>query len=80
MAIRKIQAVIDSTVVTVQGFRSDQVHTPQPYVYLAVHEDPDDKSTHGGVALLTIEEANTLGEYLRQAAEFAVNNTGGMTE
>lgn len=77
MAIRKIQSVIDGSIVATQGFRPDGEYTVEPYVYLGVHEDG---ATDPSVACLTIEEANTLGEYLRREAEFAGNNTGGMTE
>lgn len=54
--------------VVVQGFRTDTENGYPPVVYMAT---VDPGGTHVGAVELTLENANILGEYLRQAAEFA---------
>lgn len=54
--------------VVVQGFRSDP--ETEGYVFLGVKANPARAEIISDV-VLTIEDANVLGEYLRQEAEFA---------
>lgn len=66
MASKQVRSGLGRTVV-VQGFRPGPVAGSSSYVYLGIEDDSGEMLG----AALSIEDANILGEYLRQEAEFA---------
>lgn len=71
MASRKIQTNDDeglTSTIFVQGFQGGGV--VEPYVYLGLQHDENEEYPDLEV-MLTASQANELGEYLRQEAEFA---------
>lgn len=67
MASKTVLSADGGSAVVTQGFRPGPVATDAPYIYVGIKNG--DLTMRGLV--LTPEDANILGEYLRQEAEFA---------
>lgn len=67
MASKSVLSVDEGSHAIVQGFGPGPVATDEPYVYVGIRNGPGDMLG----LVLTPENANVLGEYLRQEAEFA---------
>lgn len=67
MASKSVLSVDEGSHVVTQGFRPGPVATDAPYVYVGIRNGSGDMPG----LVLTPENANILGEYLRQEAEFA---------
>lgn len=67
--MRKIEGTDGSEQVLVQGFRGGE-GLVGPYVLLAIQQETPSQDAWTEVQL-SLEDANTLGEFLRQEAEYA---------
>lgn len=67
MASKSVLSIDEGSHIVTQGFRPGPVATDKPYVYVGIQNGSGDMQG----LVLTPENANILGEYLRQEAEFA---------
>lgn len=73
--MRKIEGTDGSEQVLVQGFRGGE-GLVGPYVLLAIQQKTPSQDAWTEVQI-SLEDANTLGEFLRQEAEYAATAAEG---